>query len=127
LWDFHRARGGIATLALRPDPEAARYGLVEVDEQQRVRRIVGLPEAGSDARLRGLMFPGLHVLEPAIFGHMEPGQSFSITRTTYPALIAQGLPVFGFETTARWINIDTPDAVAAADRELRTRPVTAFA
>lgn len=127
LWDFHRTHGGIATLALRADPEAARYGLVEIDGDARIRRIVGQPPGGADRPLRGLMFPGVHVLDAAIFAHMESGRAFSITRTTYPSLIAGGHPLFGFETTARWINIDTPGAVEAADRELRTRPVTASA
>ena len=118
---FHRDRGAIATLALRADPEAARYGLVEIDPEGRVHRIVGQPPTPAPAGLRGLMFPGLHVLEPAVFAHMSPGV-FSITRTTYPQLIEAGLPVYGFETGARWVNIDTPEAVAAADRELREHP-----
>ncbi len=127
LWDFHRAHGGIATLALRADPQAARYGLVEIDADARIRRIVGQPPESAEASLRGLMFPGLHVLEPAIFAHMDAGGAFSITRTTYPSLIARGHALFGFETAARWINIDTPEAVEAADRELRTHPVRASA
>jgi NDP-sugar pyrophosphorylase family protein len=122
LVEFHRSRGGLATMALRADPEAARYGLVEIDGGARVRRIVGLPPGADPTGLRGLMFPGLHVLEPTIFDHMPAGDVFSITRTTYPSVIAQGLPVFGYETAARWINIDTPDALAAADRELRRAP-----
>jgi NDP-sugar pyrophosphorylase family protein len=69
------------------------------------------------------MFPGLHVLEPAIFGHMASGEPASITRTTYPALLAQGLSIAGYVTAARWINIDTPASLAAADRELRGSPL----
>lgn len=123
LLDFHRARGAIATLALRADPDAARYGLVEIDADARVRRIVGRPPDAGGSGLRGFMFPGLHVLEPAVFAHMAPGAAFSITRTTYPALLARGLPIAGWVTPARWINIDTPAALAAADRELRERPL----
>jgi len=63
------------------------------------------------------------VLEPAIFGHMEPGGVFSVTRTTYPSVISKGLPVFGYETGARWITIDTPAALAVADHELRRHPI----
>jgi NDP-sugar pyrophosphorylase family protein len=122
---FHRDRGGIATIALRADPDAASYGLVEIDRDARVRRLIGLPAGVASAGLRGLMFPGLHVMEPSIFQHMEAGTRFSITRATYPALLAKHLPIYGFETNARWINIDTPDAVAAADRELRTRSIRA--
>jgi len=123
LFAFHRTRGGMATMALRADADAARYGLVEIDRDARVRRIVGLPAGAETTGLRGFMFPGLHVLEPAIFAHMEPGGVFSITRVTYVALLARGIPIFGYETAARWINIDTPAALAAADRELRRAPL----
>jgi mannose-1-phosphate guanylyltransferase len=122
LVEFHRARGGVATMALRADPNAARYGLVEIDDAARIRRIVGLPAGPIIPGLRGLMFPGLHVLEPAIFAHMAAGTSFSITRTTYPEVIEQGLALYGYESSARWINIDTPEALVAADGELRRRP-----
>lgn len=121
LLDWHRAHGAVATLALRPDPEAARYGAVELDDGDRVRRIVGLPP-GAAPGTRALMFPGLHVLEPEVFRWMDPGAAFSITRVTYPRLIEAGLPVFGWVTHARWITIDTPEALAAADRVLRDAP-----
>ena len=121
LLEWHRARGGVATLMVRPDPDAAAYGLVELDDADRVRRIVGLPASAAPGT-RGFMFPGLHVLEPEIFRWMDAGGVFSITRVTYPRMIAAGLPVFGCVTQARWITIDTPEALAAADRVLRDSP-----
>jgi NDP-sugar pyrophosphorylase family protein len=122
LLAFHRRRGGMATLAVRPDADAARYGLVEVDAGDRLRRIAGLPAGPIEEPLRGFMFPGLHVLEPSIFSWMEAGRAFSITRDTYPRLIAGGIPVYGYETASRWVNIDTPAALAAADDTLRRAP-----
>jgi NDP-sugar pyrophosphorylase family protein len=121
LLEWHRARGGVATLMVRPDPDAAAYGLVELDDADRVRRIVGLPASAAPGT-RGFMFPGLHVLEPEIFRWMDAGGVFSITRVTYPRMIAAGLPVFGCVTQARWITIDTPEALATADRVLRDAP-----
>jgi NDP-sugar pyrophosphorylase family protein len=53
---------------------------------------------------------------------MDAGGVFSVTRVTYPRMIAAGMPVFGWETHARWITIDTPEALAAADRLLRDAP-----
>jgi NDP-sugar pyrophosphorylase family protein len=119
---FHQARGGIATIAVRPDPNAARYGLVELDDTDRVRRISGRPSDGPAASLRGFMFPGLHVLEPSIFSWMDAGAPFGIASVTYPRLIAAGEAIYGFETSARWINIDTPDALDRADETLRNTP-----
>jgi NDP-sugar pyrophosphorylase family protein len=119
---FHRNRGGLATMAVRPDPDAARYGLVELDPSDRLRRITGLPPDPVAAPLRGFMFPGLQIFEPEIFRWLEPDRAFSVTRVTYPRLIAAGVPVFGWVTGVRWVNIDTPAALAAADAELNARP-----
>jgi NDP-sugar pyrophosphorylase family protein len=123
LADFHRRSQAIATLALRADPDAIRYGLVEIDAEARVRRIVGQPASVEAGALRGFMFPGMHVLEPAIFPYIASGEAVSITRATYPTLLARGLSIAGYVTTARWINIDTPASLAAADVELRGHPL----
>jgi NDP-sugar pyrophosphorylase family protein len=44
-------------------------------------------------------------------------------RVTYPRLLQARVLVHGFVTTARWLNIDTPEALAAADRALRAAPL----
>jgi NDP-sugar pyrophosphorylase family protein len=119
---FHRSRRGMATIGVRPDPDAARYGPVELDADDRVRRISGLPPEVPAGTLRNFMFPGVHVLEPGIFDWMVPDQVFGIMRETYPRMIAADVPVYGFVTHARWINIDTPAALAAADDTLRHTP-----
>jgi mannose-1-phosphate guanylyltransferase len=120
--EYHRARGAIATMVVRPDPEAARYGLIELDATDRVRRLVGLPQGTVSDPLRGFMFPGLHVFEPSIFGWMDADIPYSIVRVTYPKVLAAGLPVYGWVTKARWVTIDTPAALADADALLRRQP-----
>ena len=119
---FHRTRGGTATIVVRPDPEAARYGLLELDAGDRLRRIIGLPAGALELPLRPFMFPGLHVFEPEVFDWMDAGESFSVTRVTYPRLLAAGRPIYGYVTDARWITIDTHGALGAADRELQRAP-----
>jgi NDP-sugar pyrophosphorylase family protein len=118
----HESHGGIVTLALRPSPEAARYGLVELDDRDRVRRIAGLPPFPVSEPVRGFMFPGLHVLQPEIFDWMDAGTVFGIAKVTYPKLLEAGRAIHGFVTDARWINIDTPEALADADRRFREAP-----
>ena len=119
---FHRAHGGLATMALRSDPAAAQYGLVELDPTDRMRRITGQPPGDVGVPLRGFMFPGLQIFDPGVFSWMDSDGAFSVTRITYPRLLAAGVPVFGWVTAARWVNIDTPASLAAADAELRARP-----
>jgi NDP-sugar pyrophosphorylase family protein len=119
----HEARGALATMVVRPDPRAGSYGVVELDPEDRIRRVAGLPPGPPpETPWRTFMFPGLHVFDPAVFGFMDPDAVFSVTRVTYPRMIAAGCRVLGWVTEARWVTIDTPDALAAADRTLRGAP-----
>jgi NDP-sugar pyrophosphorylase family protein len=120
--DYHQRRGGIITIVVRPSPDAARLGLIELDDDDRVRRVVGCPEEPVDVPLRGFMFPGLHVFDPEIFGWMEPGVAFGVIRETYPRLLRAGRPIYGFVAAARWLNIDTPAGLAAAGDVLARDP-----
>ena len=51
LCAFHQQRDAVATLVLRKDPEAARWGLVEMDSDNRIVRITGRgrTESGADS------------------------------------------------------------------------------
>lgn len=119
--DAHEARRGVVTMVLRAD-DAGSFGRVDVDVDDRVRRIVGEPPVAVDPGWRSFMFPGLHVLEPEVFDYMDAGAVFSITRATYTRLLEAGRPIFGYVTGARWLTIDTPAALNAADRAFRAAP-----
>jgi NDP-sugar pyrophosphorylase family protein len=116
----HRARGAAATLVLRHDAEQARYGLVEVDANDRIRRFLGKP-ASVAAPLVPFMFAGVHVMSPSVFRYMPAGAgAFSMTRATYPAMLAGGAPLYGFRFDGFWRVIDTPADRDRAAAEVRT-------
>lgn len=102
---WHAAHGAVATMVLRPDREAPRYGLIEIDRAHRVRRFLGRPVL-VDEPLTPLMFAGVHVLEPRTFDYMASG-AFGITRQTYPAMLAAGCPVAGYVFDGYWRVLDT--------------------
>jgi NDP-sugar pyrophosphorylase family protein len=113
---WHAARRALATMVLRPDREAARYGIIEIDAAGRVRRFLGRP-AIVDAPLTPLMFAGIHVFEPEVFAYMEQGR-FGIVTTTYPRLLADGRPVSGYTFTGYWRVLDTHAGLAEGRWEL---------
>jgi NDP-sugar pyrophosphorylase family protein len=118
---WHRRRGGLATMVLRPDPHAARYGLIEIDRQSRIRRFLGQPPDVGDP-LTALMFAGVHVFEPGIFAFMEPGR-FGINAVTYPRMLAAGCPLYGYEFGGYWRVVDTHAGLAEGRWDL-VRPDT---
>jgi NDP-sugar pyrophosphorylase family protein len=115
----HRATNAAATLVLRRDPDQARYGEIEIDADDRIRRFLGVP-AHVATPLAPFMFAGVHVLSPEVFRFMPSGGAFSITRATYPAMLAAGSALYGYRFDGFWRVIDTPADRDRATRELAT-------
>ena len=116
---WHTACGGLATMVLRPDREAAHYGIIEVDASNRIRRFLGRP-AVVDGPLTPLMFAGVHVFEPQVFDCMDEGR-FGINSVTYPRLLAADHPLYGYPFSGYWRVLDTHAGLAEGRWELLTR------
>lgn len=121
----HRAHGATATLVLRRDPEQERYGLAEIDADQRIRRFLGRPAEKSTA-LTAYMFAGVHILSPRVFDYMPAARAFSITRETYPAMLAAAEPLYGFPFAGFWRVIDTATDLERANAALERHPPLHF-
>ena len=125
LWRLHEQRGALATLVVRADPHAKRYGALDLDSTGVVRRFLGKPAlsevegpANIDAPLERRMFCGVHVLSPAIFAHLPAVRVFSVTRDLYGPLVVSGARLCGFDYRGYWRDLGTPDSLSAARRDL---------
>jgi NDP-sugar pyrophosphorylase family protein len=119
---IHRQNQATATLVLRPDPEAARYGVLETDASGRIRRFLGQP-ADVEEPLSPYMFTGLQVLEPRVFDFMPEVKAFSTTRETYPQMLHAGEPLYGCIHTGPWMVVDDADGLIQATRAIVTGQV----
>jgi NDP-sugar pyrophosphorylase family protein len=111
----HRHRNALATMVLREDPEAARWGLVEIDRTHRVVRIVGrgLP---SPVETSPRMFAGVHVMHPDLLRDVPVGHESSII-DAYVRAIEGGATILGFTMSGYWSDIGTPERYAQAQRD----------
>jgi NDP-sugar pyrophosphorylase family protein len=105
LVEFHRERGGMATMVLRKDPDADRWGAVEVDRRRRVLRINGRGKP-KDGRVDKRMFAGVHVMHPRLLRTIPAGRESSIIEA-YVSEIAAGESIFGFDMDGYWSDIGT--------------------
>jgi NDP-sugar pyrophosphorylase family protein len=85
-----RARDpAVATMLLRDDPDAARWGAIAADE---TGRVVGILDTRSprapEGRVTERMFTGIHVLEPALLDRLRPVVCDVIRDAYIPALLA---------------------------------------
>ena len=116
---FHRRRGALATLVLRPVGDPSEYGIVVTDPDGRVRRFLEKPG-------RGEVFSdhantGIYVLEPEVLNRIEPGRPVDFSKDLFPALLAAGEPVYGFVTRAYWSDIGTPEQYRQAHLDVLER------
>lgn len=122
----HVESGAAATLLLREDPDAARYGLVETTTDERIGRFLGrLAPDVEPSVLRPRMFCGVQVISPALDEWMPPAASFSITRDVYAPAVADGARLLGVDHRGYWKDLGTPASLAEAERDLasgRFRP-----
>ena len=115
----HRRTKAAGTLVLRPDPEAAAYGLLEINRVGRLRRVRGEPaELQVDEPLSAYMFTGCQILEPRVFDFMSAGKRFSTTRGTYPKMLKAGEPLYGFVHTGPWMVVDDAEGMTRATQAI---------
>ena len=122
LLEFHQNQQASATLVLRPDKDADQYGSMDIDEEGRICRFLDTRQpVQSPGPIRKLMFTGVQVLEPKIFDYMDTAMTahkFSTTRETYPRMLADGQPLYGFCFDGFWQDLGTAERIRQAEHSL---------
>ena len=115
LMAFHREQQAAATLVLRQDPEAARWGLVEVTERAEVVRITGRGRS-STSPVGERMFAGIHILHPRLLRSLPVGKESSII-DAYVQGIQEGERILGYDFDGYWTDVGTPERYAQVERD----------
>jgi len=113
---FHHKVKAKVTIALTPVEDPSRFGVVDIDHDQRIHRFVEKParnEAPSN-----LVNAGTYILEPEILERIPESKKFMFEHDVFPKLIADGLPVYGYPSSAYWTDIGTPETYAKLNYDL---------
>ena len=113
----HAARRSRTTIYLTPVDDPRAYGLVETDPEGRLVRFREKP--GPDESITtNLINAGVYLLDATLLRRMPADRAVSIEREFFPALIADGVPCFGWSFSAYWRDIGNPAAYRAAQIDL---------
>ena len=97
----HRAWGAQATLVVRPDPEARRWGAIDA-----------APEGGLVRGLLGdgdFMFTGVHVIEPSLVARLpDDGAERCIIRQGYVPWLSEGTRLAAYVARGYFMEHSTP-------------------
>jgi len=94
LWEFHRAKGGIVTIALHYREDPTQSGIVGLDENDRIVRFLEKPTP--DQVFSHWVSAGIFVLEPAVLQAIPAEGTPDFGRDVFPGLLADGQSLYGY-------------------------------
>jgi mannose-1-phosphate guanylyltransferase len=100
----HRESRAEATMVVRPDPDAARWGSQELAHDARIVRLLGRAPvaAAPDPVSEPMMFTGIHLVTPRFLDRIPPHGEQCVIRTAYQSLFDEGQGLQGFVTREYW-------------------------
>ena len=99
----HRARGGIATMAVKEVADPSLYGVVVADADGRITGFQEKPPAAE--ALSHSCNCGIYAFEPRIFDYVPAGRFSDWARDVFPALLADDVPFFRWEMRGYWSDV----------------------
>ncbi len=103
----HRANEALATMVLRQDPRQGEFGQIEIEQDGRVRKILG--QGVAKAPVQPYMFAGVHVLEPRFLEYIPPDVQTCIMRYAYTKALNNNEPLYGATMDGYWSDAGTPE------------------
>ena len=114
---YHTERRSRTTIFLQPVDDPRQYGLVETDATGRLGRFREKPPADAEITT-DTVNAGIYLIETALLGRIPADRPSSIEREFFPALIADGVPSYGWCAPAYWRDIGNPGAYREAQMDL---------
>jgi len=103
---FHRERQSMLTIALTPVEDPTSFGLVETDNDGRIRRFLEKPRA--EDITTNMINAGTYIIEPEAFRYVPPGQYYMFERGLFPVMLQTSDPMFGYPSDSYWTDVGKP-------------------
>lgn len=112
LMDFHASRGGVATVALARRSVQIDFGVVHVDDQQKLTGWLEKPE------LSYLVSAGIYVFDPAVLEYVPVGERFDLPQLVMQ-LVESGEQVNTYIHEGYWLDIGRPEDYQRANQDFQ--------
>jgi NDP-sugar pyrophosphorylase family protein len=113
---FHREKRGKGAILLTRISYPEDYGLVKLDEDNRITRFFEKPGKTSSG---GIINAGVYFLEPQVLNYIPEGKQISLEKEIFPYLLKKNLPLFGYLTSDYFIDIGTPQKYAQIQENMK--------
>ena len=100
---FHRDKRAVSTIALSVVDDPSEYGIVLMDEDNRINRFLEKPKG--EGVFSNTANTGIYVFEPEVFDIIPSGVSYGFGNNVFPQLLTENKPLFGFVSSSYWRDV----------------------
>src|SRR5690349_7318529 len=112
----HEAQQAFATIGLKRVENPVEFGIVITREDGMIERFLEKPTWGQV--FSDTINTGIYVLEPGIFDYIAPNEVVDFSGDVFPAVLDQGLRLFGHIVDGYWEDVGTVEAYRAAHEDI---------
>ncbi|MBI2119606.1 MAG: NDP-sugar synthase [Elusimicrobia bacterium] len=122
MFEFHRKKKALATIALIKVKDPSSYGLVRMDSSFKVKKFIEKP-AKTNKNKKTFINAGIYLFEKEILSQIPNKQSYSIEKEFFPNALKNSMPLFGFPcpSSTYWLDIGTPQKYIQANIDFQKK------
>jgi histidinol-phosphate phosphatase family protein len=119
LADYHRQKGGIATLFAHPNDHPHDSDLIMARRDGRIDTFLPKPHVPG-AYLPNLVSAAIYVMDQAAIDFVPADEMADWGRDIFPAIVNSGAPVYAYRSVEYAKDMGTPERLAKGERHLAT-------
>ncbi|AHL21658.1 MULTISPECIES: NDP-sugar synthase [Thermococcus] len=116
LYEYHKKKKALATIALSEVDDPTQYGIAIIDEDGRIQQFKEKPRP--EEVFSNLVNAGIYVFEPEAFDHVPKNKNFDFSRDLFPRMLENDLPLYGFPFKEYWNDVGRPSSYLQATEDV---------
>jgi len=116
LYEYHRRKKALATIALSRVEDPTQYGIAIINEDGRILRFKEKPKP--EEAFSNLVNAGIYVFEPEAFDLVPKGKNFDFSKDLFPRMLENDLALYGFPFGEYWNDVGRPSSYLQAAEDV---------
>jgi len=103
--NFHKKKGGIATIVLTEVEDPSRYGVAVLDDENRISTFIEKPPR--EKAPSNTINAGIYIFEPEVIKYIPKKYPSKLAKEVIPKIVSDGL-AYGYVHKGLWFDIGVP-------------------
>ncbi|MDZ7846820.1 MAG: HAD-IIIA family hydrolase [Owenweeksia sp.] len=121
LMEFHQQKASEATLVVHPNDHPHDSDLVEMDETQRIIKVLPKPHAAGSV-YHNMVNAAVYLFSPVIFRHLKKGEKADFGKDIFPQ-VYRDLRMYGYNTPEYLKDMGTPERKTQVEADIHSGKV----